>query len=203
MQQPAQDGFCPEKVSSGSVHYPLITPEQRRAAIAHRKLRAKIVALACEDIPINLRSGIAVAHIEAPKPEPVFSMGQWVERQKEIHTSYKTWFVVEEDITPPPAKLRIRDIQKATASYFDVTVLDMNSERRTRNVVRPRMVAAYLCKKLTPHSLPEIGRRFGGRDHTTILHSIRKIEDLLFRETPGLADDIATIRASLGIGEQA
>jgi chromosomal replication initiator protein len=70
------------------------------------------------------------------------------------------------------------------------------SSRRTANVVRPRQVAMYLAKTLTLRSLPEIGRRFGGRDHTTVLHAVRKIENLVSNDT-SLAEEIELLKRQL------
>jgi chromosomal replication initiator protein len=77
-----------------------------------------------------------------------------------------------------PKRVKIEDIQKLVASHYSVTRADILSSRRTATVVKPRQVAMYLAKALTLRSLPEIGRRFGGRDHTTVLHAVRKIEGL-------------------------
>jgi chromosomal replication initiator protein len=77
-----------------------------------------------------------------------------------------------------PKRVKIEDIQKLVASHYSVTRADILSSRRTATVVKPRQVAMYLSKALTLRSLPEIGRRFGGRDHTTVLHAVRKIEGL-------------------------
>lgn len=85
-------------------------------------------------------------------------------------------------------------IQRACAEEFDgVTVRDIVSSRRTKNVVLPRMVAIYLCRELTTKSLPEIGRRFGNRDHTTILHSCRKI-GVIMKEDPCFAERVNAVR---------
>jgi len=75
-------------------------------------------------------------------------------------------------------RVRIEDIQRIVARQFNVSRNDLLSNRRTRVIVRPRQIAMYLAKVMTPRSLPEIGRRFGGRDHTTVLHAVRKIEHL-------------------------
>ena len=75
-------------------------------------------------------------------------------------------------------RVRIEDIQRIVARQFNVSKNDLLSNRRTRVIVRPRQIAMYLSKVMTPRSLPEIGRRFGGRDHTTVLHAVRKIEAL-------------------------
>ena len=77
-----------------------------------------------------------------------------------------------------PKRVKIEDIQKLVASHYSVSRADILSSRRTATVVKPRQVAMYLSKTLTLRSLPEIGRRFGGRDHTTVLHAVRKIEGL-------------------------
>lgn len=72
----------------------------------------------------------------------------------------------------------IENIQKTVAEYFKIRVADLLSKRRNRSIARPRQVAMALCKELTNHSLPEIGDAFGGRDHTTVLHGCRKVEEL-------------------------
>ena len=77
-----------------------------------------------------------------------------------------------------PRRIRIEDIQKVVASHFNVSKHDLLSARRTRAIVRPRQIAMYLAKTMTPRSFPEIGKRFGGRDHTTVLHAVRKVEEL-------------------------
>lgn len=75
-------------------------------------------------------------------------------------------------------RLTVDKIQRATADEFTITLDDMTSARRSRNIARPRQVAMYLCKKLTKRSLPDIGRRFGGRDHTTVMHAVKRIDSL-------------------------
>ncbi len=75
-------------------------------------------------------------------------------------------------------KLTIDDIQRKVAEHYHLKLSDMMSARRAREVARPRQVAMYLAKKLTPRSLPEIGRRFGNRDHTTVMHAVKRIEEL-------------------------
>ena len=80
--------------------------------------------------------------------------------------------------TREPKRVKIEDIQKLVATHYNVSRADILSSRRTATVVRPRQIAMYLAKVLTLRSLPEIGRRFGGRDHTTVLHAVRKIEGL-------------------------
>lgn len=81
-----------------------------------------------------------------------------------------------------PKRVKIDDIQKLVASHYNISRADILSSRRTANVVRPRQIAMYLSKVLTLRSLPEIGRRFGGRDHTTVLHAVRKVEELAAKD---------------------
>jgi len=95
-----------------------------------------------------------------------------------------------------PKRVKIEDIQRVVARQYNVSRSDLLSSRRTANVVRPRQVAMYLAKTLTLRSLPEIGRRFGGRDHTTVLHAVRKIEGLVGSDT-GLAQEIEGLKRQL------
>jgi chromosomal replication initiator protein len=95
-----------------------------------------------------------------------------------------------------PKRVRIEDIQRIVARQYNVSRADLLSSRRTANVVRPRQVAMYLAKVLTLRSLPEIGRRFGGRDHTTVLHAVRKIEALSGNDT-ALAEEIEGLKRQL------
>jgi chromosomal replication initiator protein len=78
-----------------------------------------------------------------------------------------------------PKRVRIEDIQRVVARHYNVSRQELVSNRRTRVIVKPRQIAMYLSKTMTPRSFPEIGRRFGGRDHTTVLHAVRKIEELI------------------------
>lgn len=82
-----------------------------------------------------------------------------------------------------PRRVRIEDIQRVVAKHYNVSRQELVSNRRTRVIVKPRQIAMYLSKTLTPRSFPEIGRRFGGRDHTTVLHAVRKIEELISGDT--------------------
>ncbi len=93
-------------------------------------------------------------------------------------------------------RITIDEIQKKVAEHYDIRVADMHSARRLRAVARPRQVAMYLAKQLTPASLPEIGRKFGGRDHTTVIHGVRKIEELC-AEDPSLVADLNLLKRAL------
>jgi chromosomal replication initiator protein len=82
-----------------------------------------------------------------------------------------------------PRRIKIDDILKIITKHFGVNRTDLLSNRRNRSIVRPRQIGMYLAKNLTSRSLPEIGRRFGNRDHTTVLHAIRKVEQLMSDDT--------------------
>jgi chromosomal replication initiator protein len=93
-------------------------------------------------------------------------------------------------------QFRIEDIERIVARHYNVSRSDLLSSRRTANVVRPRQIAMYLARTLTLRSLPEIGRRFGGRDHTAVLHAVRKIEGLIGKDN-ALAAEIEVLKAEL------
>jgi len=93
-------------------------------------------------------------------------------------------------------RITIEEIQKKVAEHFNIRVADMHSARRARQVARPRQVAMYLAKQLTSRSLPEIGRKFGGRDHTTVMHAVKKIEELRAGDV-SFAEDIELLRRML------
>lgn len=93
-------------------------------------------------------------------------------------------------------KLTIEEIQRKVAEHYNIRLSDMIGPKRLRNIARPRQVAMYLAKQLTPRSLPEIGRRFGGRDHTTIMHGVRKIEELMATDSQ-LNDDLNLLKRLL------
>lgn len=92
-----------------------------------------------------------------------------------------------------PKRVRVDDILRVVAKHYNVSRADLLSQRRTANVVKPRQIAMYLAKTLTLRSLPEIGRRFGGRDHTTVLHAVRKIDGLIATDR-SLADEIEALK---------
>ncbi len=98
-------------------------------------------------------------------------------------------------------KITIDDIQRCVTKYFSLTMADMLSPRRAREVARPRQIAMYLCKQLTTRSLPEIGRKFGGRDHTTVIHAVRRIEALRAADRV-IEGDLETLKRKLGATQQ-
>lgn len=79
-------------------------------------------------------------------------------------------------------RVMVSDIQRAVADHYDLTRMELLGERRSRHVARPRQISMWLCRKLTNRSYPDIGRRHGGRDHTTAIHAIRRIDALRLEE---------------------
>ncbi|NRA88444.1 MAG: chromosomal replication initiator protein DnaA, partial [Rhizobiales bacterium] len=96
--------------------------------------------------------------------------------------------------------IRVHDIIKSVSDFYQVSKADLFSARRHRSIVRPRQIGMYLAKMLTSRSLPEIGRRFGGRDHTTVLHAVRKIDDLL-KKDPILTEEVARLKREIESGD--
>lgn len=92
--------------------------------------------------------------------------------------------------------ITIEDIQKTVAAHYNIKLSEMHSARRSRVVARPRQVAMYLAKRLTTKSLPEIGRKFGGKDHTTVMHAVKRIEELRVTDCD-LASDIELLNRAL------
>jgi hypothetical protein len=178
-----------------------ITPTQRRAIVRHRNFREAIAAKADE-----------LAHRkanEALRMLRVVSLETPLSRTPAIQTIAPEAMPAETD--PPPSNWfvicareprrseypSILQIQKAVAAHFKTTVADIVSRRRTADIVLPRQIAVYLCKEMTLHSYPQIGRRFGDRDHTTQIHSVQKIKGMINRDA-NFAALISSLIAQLG-----
>jgi chromosomal replication initiator protein len=128
-----------------------------------------------------------------------------------INRLYATWQLARSPITSDsaesiirdllagvePRRVKIEDILKAVSRHFAVSKQDILSQRRHRSVVWPRQIGMYLAKQMTSRSLPEIGRRFGDRDHTTVLHAIRKIDKVLENDTR-LRDELEELKKQIG-----
>jgi len=104
--------------------------------------------------------------------------------------------VLQDLLRASERKISIEEIQRKVAEYYSIRLADMHSARRARAVARPRQIAMYLAKQMTPRSLPEIGRKFGGRDHTTVMYAVRKIEELRAGDT-AIDEDIDLLKRML------
>lgn len=141
---------------------------------AHKERLARIEAAA-------FRPSIVVV----PEPEPID------QQETEEIKPRRYWFRIIGAGAPT-----IKDIQMVTAEFYGIPESDMRSQRRDMPVARIRQVAMYLAKAMTEKSMPEIGRRFGGKDHTTILHAVRRIKALMETDRE-LADEVAEIKYRL------
>ncbi len=115
---------------------------------------------------------------------------------KTVITLESTQDVLSDLLRSHDRRITIDEIQRKVAEHYNIRLPDMHSARRARQVARPRQVAMYLAKQLTSRSLPEIGRKFGGRDHTTVMHAVRKIEELMLEDTQ-IAQDVEICRRAL------
>ena len=111
-------------------------------------------------------------------------------------TLESTQEVLQDLLRAHDRRITIDEIQRKVAEHYNLRLTDMHSARRARQVARPRQVAMYLSKLLTARSLPEIGRKFGGRDHTTVMHAIRKVEELMGDDAQ-IAQDVEVVRRAL------
>lgn len=131
-------------------------------------------------IPQNARDHLA-ARINAT-PRDLEGAFNQVVAQSELLGTPITLETIQETLSDSRyakgMRLTVDKIQRAVAEEFGITLNDMTSKRRARDIARPRQVAMYLCKRLTKRSLPDIGRRFGGRDHTTVMHAVKRIDEL-------------------------
>ncbi|WP_119841196.1 chromosomal replication initiator protein DnaA [Pseudooceanicola algae] len=93
-------------------------------------------------------------------------------------------------------KISIEEIQRCVAEHYNIRLSDMIGPKRVRSFARPRQIAMYLCKKMTSRSLPEIGKRFGGRDHTTVMHAVKRVDELMVQDAQ-IADDLELLRRAL------
>jgi len=94
----------------------------------------------------------------------------------------------------------VRDIKEAVCAHYKVAAIEMTSARRSREVARPRQVAMTLSKQMTPQSLPAIGRMFGNRDHTTVMHAVRTVERLCLSD-PEMRRDVDSLSVGLLLRE--
>jgi chromosomal replication initiator protein len=128
----------------------------------------------------------------------IMAHAQFIGREITVDTAEE---VLQDLLKKNDRRVTIDEIQKRVAEHYNIRSADMHSARRAREIARPRQVAMYLCKMLTPRSLPEIGKKFGGRDHTTVIHAIRRIEELSVADKT-LAEDLAILTRLLQTGER-
>ena len=142
--------------------------EEQKAEIEKLNLPDEVTLLIASKIKSNIRelegSLIRLAALSSLKGEPI-SVNLAQEALNNIFDNCEQLVTIE-------------SIQKVVADYYNLKVADLKSKSNARSITTPRQIAIYICKVLTKASLPEIGREFGGKHHTTVLHSFNKINDL-------------------------
>jgi chromosomal replication initiator protein len=123
----------------------------------------------------------------------IAAQAQLIGREITLETAHD---LLQDLLRASERRVTIDEIQKRVAEHFNIKMAEMTSARRARLVARPRQVAMYLAKQLTSRSLPEIGRKFGGRDHTTVMHAVRKVDELIASDH-AFAEDVELLRRSL------
>lgn len=166
-----------------------------RTRIAERRMSALDIAL-----PGDVKDYLISATVQGGRgiEGAVNRLAFHIRNSAEVMTLQVAETLMRDFVMAKERRLKIEEIQTAVARHYRVARADILSARRTANVVMPRQIAMYLCKTLTLRSLPEIGRRFGGRDHTTVLHAVRKIEGLIPRDCR-LAGEIDSIKTELRV----
>jgi chromosomal replication initiator protein len=122
-----------------------------------------------------------------------FLLGKEADMNAVLHT-------ISEKSAIPARSLSVERIKRGICAHFDLSLDDLVSPTRRRSIARPRQIAMYLCRKHTERSLPDIGRRFGNRDHATVIHAVKTIEDLILRD-PSIAADVDAVVAKLASGQ--
>lgn len=147
---------------------------EMRVAILMRKAQSEFVSLN-EDVAFfvakHLRSNVRELEGALRK---ILAYSKFHGREITIEVTKEA---LKDLLTVQNRQISVENIQKTTADFYSIKVADMYSKKRPANIARPRQIAMYLAKELTQKSLPEIGELFGGRDHTTVLHAVRKIAD--------------------------
>ncbi|MFL5332861.1 MAG: chromosomal replication initiator protein DnaA [Geminicoccaceae bacterium] len=159
---------------------------QAKAAAAHVDVPGKVMELLATKITTNVRElegalNRLVAHAN------LFGRPITIDSAHEV---------LHDVLRAHEKRVSIEEIQRKVAEHYNLRLTDMVSARRARNVARPRQVAMYLAKQLTQRSLPEIGRRFGNRDHTTVMHAVSRVSELIAQDA-GFAEDVALLRKML------
>jgi chromosomal replication initiator protein len=159
---------------------------QAKAALAGMVVPQKVMEFLAHKITTNVRE------LEGALNR-VVAHGQLVGRPITLES---TQDVLHDVLRAQDRRVTIEEIQKRVSEHYNIRLTDMSSARRARAVARPRQVAMYLAKQLTSRSLPEIGRKFGNRDHTTVMHACSRIADLMQRDA-SFAEDVELLRRML------
>jgi chromosomal replication initiator protein len=124
----------------------------------------------------------------------LFAHAKLINSDITVNAAYK---ILKDLLRSNERRVTISEIQKEVSKYYQITLADLTSSRRSRNIARPRQISMYIAKIMTTRSLVEIGAKFGGKDHTTVMHSVKRVEELI-KSDDDIAEDIAKIKAILG-----
>jgi chromosomal replication initiator protein len=159
---------------------------QSKAEKMHRIIPAKVLEFLAHKITSNVRE------LEGALNR-ICAHAELVGRPISLETAHE---VLQDILRAHDRRITIDEIQRQVAAHYNIRLADMASARRSRAIARPRQIAMYLAKQLTPRSLPEIGRKFGGRDHTTVMHAVKVIEDMKGADA-AFAEDVDLLRRML------
>jgi hypothetical protein len=168
------------------------------AGIRNKKSSAALLARLIEHHPEQGIPDIAPADVaiqEEAVPDPVAEVPPLPSPHGGHRIAFQKWIDSFEPL--PTTYPTVHTIQKCVAGHFGVSVLEICSHGRESKFVKPRQIAMYLTKQLTPRSYPDIARKFGNRDHTTALYSIKKIARLLETDE-GLRDEVSQLQSQIG-----
>ncbi len=187
---------------SDVLHHARYTPTQLNAINHHARFTANIEARAQAIKPAPVI--IPIVAVEPPQPVPVQrrmsaseleeKIAYFAQELKELRRINSA--LSRQEFANANGHPAVKNIQRAICAHYNITMIDIQSGRRNMSIVFPRQLAMYLAKTMTLLSLPQIGRKFGGRDHTTVLHAVRKITNMIATDEK-LAAEIAAIKVSL------
>ena len=170
-----------------------MTPEQVRQLEDVNRLKAEFLANCSHELRTPIHAIVGYAELLL---DNVYGSMTDEQEQTVGYIRESAQDLLHDLVRANERRVTIDEIQKRVAEHFNIKMAEMTSSRRARVVARPRQVAMYLAKQLTSRSLPEIGRKFGGRDHTTVMHAVKKIEELVVADR-ALAEDVEVLRRML------
>jgi chromosomal replication initiator protein len=168
---------------------------ETRVAILQKKAEAESIQLP-HDVAIFLASNIQsnVRELEGS----LTRLGAFASLTKSVITLELTKEVLQNTLKGSHTELTVENIQKTICDFFQIKMADLKAKRRTQNIALPRQVAMYLCRKHTETSFPAIGTKFGGRDHSTVIHASRTIEKRI-KEDPHMQSTIEKLERNLNV----
>lgn len=173
-----------------------ITPPDLETRIAILRKKAKAEGLEIPDDTLSYIAGQIDSNIRELEGALVRVQAYSAIQQSDITTSLAADALGSMTKVDKKDNLTIADIQKTVCKYYGITLAEMKGKKRNKHIVLPRQIAMYISRELTDNSLPKIGKEFGGKDHTTVIHAHEKIENLV-DEDPEITDNIQKIKQQL------